>query len=959
MDFSNYTERVNSFLTVEGLKNNWAVLAVVSVFALALWLRYLPEQGMRYLQAADPFMIYRMSQHLALSGQLPATDFLRYFPYNAPTYLLNQGNIIFPAVFYWMGPFLYFKSFFEWAQFYPALMGALGAVWMYFLGRELYDRKTGVFAALFFATIPGLMYRTSAGFFEKEPIGIMFMLLSMFLFTRAWRRESYVSGIGSGLAFGFFTISWGGSSMLWLLYPMVVGIVMLLNEDTERLMAAYVPTVIVAGGVAAALNQSRFWFTRTTFMVNMGMVSLLWSRYAVEEFELIREDRLKYYVPGMSALGGFVFAISPLFSDYLAGIMMRIMAMATQSAGAVIAGTVGENQAAGVGQLISSFGANSAVRFWGNWTGSGALTGIVNIFTNFLGPWPLALAGFAVIFTPLVIELLEKYGVIEGEVSGLEYLGALEAVFSAWIVSLMLFFNGSLIAAAAGGIGIVAVYGLVQRYANDSVFSISSIMTVFVGIGIGFALFGGMTIAITVLPIFLAFMASVGLAYYFGHLPRPRTDWEWYRLLPVLWLLTNLFGAMTKSRLLTLAAIPVAFSAGVAFSRLVEITRSIDYTRIVEDIPQRNVELFAVLAVVGVMLGVNVSAGYVAANSIGGSPGTHWIQEMQYMDEYTEDGSVLMSWWDYGYYFETLGRRPAVADGSNAGYYSEYLLNKTNYPIAKYFTSSQYYAENHTEFFGKHSVDYLTLDQSMVSKYGAVSQIAHENNSVYNVMRPVRSYKVSSSGPDSRTVKIATSWRRYVRAGGRITIGRVNYGATVEYTRQNGSWLISEAPYVQKTILTPSGRYGTKGRINCILTEDSGYKTFGVNNTVKVSKSGAFGRNTGRTDTLCLAEHPYDTLEKSTMLPENRRTRLLRRRQPFDENISMVLVPQDMARNALPVLYFTDGKGIDYAKRVNHLDRVVNGHPPGFIREKYWKAYLRDRVKLWKIDHSEIKDGPR
>ncbi|MFB6217399.1 MAG: hypothetical protein ABEJ72_10635, partial [Candidatus Aenigmatarchaeota archaeon] len=84
----------------EAVKDNTYFVAAGFVFLLALYLRYIPEQGMRYLQALDPYMIYRMSQHLALEGNLPAVDFMRYFPYATPTYTLNLGDIVLPSIFY-------------------------------------------------------------------------------------------------------------------------------------------------------------------------------------------------------------------------------------------------------------------------------------------------------------------------------------------------------------------------------------------------------------------------------------------------------------------------------------------------------------------------------------------------------------------------------------------------------------------------------------------------------------------------------------------------------------------------------------------------------------------------------------------------------------------------------------------------------------------------------------------
>ncbi|MFB6294937.1 MAG: hypothetical protein ABEI97_04205 [Candidatus Nanohaloarchaea archaeon] len=115
------------------------------VFIFALWIRLIPQAGMQYLQALDPYMIARMSKAVATGGGLPAIDMWRYFPYGAPTYLLNLGDIYIPAYLYHVvSPFM---DFLTWAQVYPALAGAAMVVAMYFAGKELFDRQTGILAA--------------------------------------------------------------------------------------------------------------------------------------------------------------------------------------------------------------------------------------------------------------------------------------------------------------------------------------------------------------------------------------------------------------------------------------------------------------------------------------------------------------------------------------------------------------------------------------------------------------------------------------------------------------------------------------------------------------------------------------------------------------------------------------------------------------------------------------------
>ncbi|MFB6115707.1 MAG: STT3 domain-containing protein, partial [Candidatus Nanohalobium sp.] len=437
----------------KALKENWHIPAVGLIFTLALWIRYLPEKGMQYLQALDPYMIYRMSQHLALSGSLPALDFTRYFPYATPIYFMNIGDIAIPALMYrYLGFSLIFPSYMEFAQFYPAFMGAVGVLAMYFLGKELFDRFTGVSAAFFLATLAGVMHRTSAGFFEKEPTGTVFMLLSMVFFTRAWKRTDWKNGMLSGLMFGLFTISWGGSKMLWLLYPLVVGAVLFIDEDIESLIRAYTPTILIGGFFAAAFNSSRFWITGKFFLANLALLALLWSRYLIEEFDLLEKHQLKYYVPSLSVIGGIMAITAPLYSETLGNLVFGLWNLATQTTGGVIGGTVAENQAASLSSMVSSLGvsAGGAMRALNNWFITTfsftkpvveALSIVINPIANliaflatFVNPWTFMLFGIPILGTHLLIVLGRKYDFVD-EVTGKTYYSYVQAVTISWLIA--------------------------------------------------------------------------------------------------------------------------------------------------------------------------------------------------------------------------------------------------------------------------------------------------------------------------------------------------------------------------------------------------------------------------------------------------------------------------------------------------------------------------------------------
>ncbi len=62
------------------------------------------------------------------------------------------------------------------------------------------------------------------------------------------------------------------------------------------------------------------------------------------------------------------------------------------------------------------------------------------------------------------------------------------------------------------------------------------------------------------------------------------------------------------------------------------------------------------------------------------TPTTAWIDVLQYIRTQTPKDSLVISWWDYGYWLSVLGQRATVADGST--------LNGTQIGIlAKFFTS--------------------------------------------------------------------------------------------------------------------------------------------------------------------------------------------------------------------------------------------------------------------------------
>lgn len=859
MDFERYRDSLDREKVFNMLKDRWHIPAVLAVVFMGFMLRYMPANGMEYLQAVDPYMIFRMSQHIALEGNLPQLDFSRFFPYATPTYVMNQGDYVIPALLWNAGFGLFFSNYLEWAQFYPAMLGGLSVGVMYFLGKELFDRNTGVSAAFFLAVTPGVLRRTSAGFFEKEPLGTFFMLVSLLFFTRAWKLEDWKYGLFSGLALGLFSVSWGGARMLWLLYPLVTGIVVFLNEDIRSLVASYTPTVLVGGFFATIINSSRFTLTGNYFFLALGVLAFLWSRYLVEKFELVDGSKLDYYGPAMAVFGAVMALLSPLYSDWVANKVIGIFSTALQSGSGVIGGTVAENAPPGATSLVQSMGTVIAQG------------GFLEVLSMAVSPWLFMIFGVSFMATSIILMLGRKLQLMPEEIAGEKRTAYTQMVFVAWLVFVSalvqnVVFVGALAAFVIGTSLLTLIYFL----EGDSAFTIGSL---FVGGATAAALIyvlrfsPGLGSSVSMLVLLPAVMASISslTLHFFGSFEESKIRFRWYIVLPLLWVVSNVYGGMTRSRLVFLTTFSVALAAGYGLSVTVEKLRTLDFSELEFTHPD-NLRNAATVFILILVVGLGGASGYLMSQGLGGSPSPSpqvWEPSVDFMQQAPE-GSVVLSWWDYGYYFQTLGRTGSVADGGNFGYYTS--EEKVNFPLSGYLNST--HSQEDIDFIEKHSADYIWLDRSMIGKFSAVSQIANRDNSQFTGIRQMSTPgslrdSLSSDGNDT-----------LVNFRGRLGRNVVDIYTPVEST--NTSMDISGAPTVRFS-------NGQTAQIGCVLTED-GRQEYNVS------------RGLG----FCAAEDSVYSLERSTV---QGRPRLL-------------LVPETISESTFVQLYIQDGQGVPYAEKV-------------------------------------------
>jgi len=341
------------------------------------------------LQALDPFLLYRLGQYAVDNNfQLPEVDLFRQHPFGAsPLKEDFSVPLYLPVVLYSL--FGQSMSFLQFAILYPALMGALATIVMFFIGRELYDYRAGLFAAFFLAVIPAFITRTSAGFFDKEPTFGLFMLLTVYFFVAAYKRNSWKLGIVAGVFLGIANISSGIGRYIYIFYFLFAIVLLLINKH-KNLLRSYGPTVIFATLIQLLAPKGNL--DSTFFFIFVGVLGIIVLRELVERFNIIKENNLKYFIPGLFVLLLVGLLMGTMVSDYLFQLLNGLISVVFVLNPSPIGYTVAEQQPGN----FKSMADVSGLQF------SQQLLPQLSALTPYLSIWLFMLAGIVVILYRII-----------------------------------------------------------------------------------------------------------------------------------------------------------------------------------------------------------------------------------------------------------------------------------------------------------------------------------------------------------------------------------------------------------------------------------------------------------------------------------------------------------------------------------------------------------------------------
>ena len=307
------------------------IVPIISIIALAFrkwWLVFLPYiltlggyirlQNLSFLKnqfplALDPYLFLRYARMIIEQGRVVAHDALRYVPLGFDTireniflsyviaYLYKFLHLIFPSITLEMADILY-----------PVIFFCLGLIVFYFLIKELLqDTRIALLASFLLTVIPAYLYRTMAGFADKEALASFFMFLALLLYALSLKKQGigWKIGLGllAGICTGFMGLSWGGVKFLLLIMAVFHFVMLVLNKIDLKQTLAYVswllPTFFILslftgkfGGFSGALGS-------TTIQLNLLVLGLIIIKLVAWKFKDKVKQRLSKVKISWKAVG--------------------------------------------------------------------------------------------------------------------------------------------------------------------------------------------------------------------------------------------------------------------------------------------------------------------------------------------------------------------------------------------------------------------------------------------------------------------------------------------------------------------------------------------------------------------------------------------------------------------------------------------------------------------------------
>ena len=597
------------------------ILAFIAIFGYYirtrnLWLLKDATTNKYIPLALDPHVFLRYAQYIVEQGSLYATDFMRYFPLGFP---MHAEVPLLPYFISYLYKFLHFFNSamtIEYAHvLYPPICFTVGLIFFFLALKRLFNYKVALVSTAFLTVVPPFLYRTMAGFSDKEALATMFIFMTFYLFVRGWQEKNtktvVLFGVLSGITTGLTAMSWGGVNFVYMIFGVFGILSIMLNKFSKKDFYLYTTWFLVLmfmlqfarGG--AGLNGIRVFATSATSSLVVVAFFMGLVDFFVFKLDVLKiKEKVKKKLP----LGFATLIISFVLILILVSVFIDPFFVVNK-----------------VTQMTDDL-LNPLPNRW--------VRTVAESHEPYITDW----------FSQMSFKYIM-----------LSILGSTLLVFAS-IKSLKKKYSLSI----AAGYTILLLFFIFSRYSSSSpVFNGTTGIAKFAFIGSAIGLILGVII------VYLYFFYKDKES--FNHLLKIKKEY----IFVLVWFIIMIMGARRANRLIFIFAPITTVLFGYFSIKLFDYAKEFlkkDWYKIIAYI------LIGIL-IVSTFSGF-AKTTLAQSKYTGPSYNQQWQKAGTWIRENTPEDSVFSHWWDYGYWVQTGGERATITDGGNAHGYLNYLMGR-------------------------------------------------------------------------------------------------------------------------------------------------------------------------------------------------------------------------------------------------------------------------------------------
>ena len=321
------------------------------------------------LSEFDPYFQYRFTEYIVKNGFISWAwptqwiDYQRWYPQGINIAEAGFPGLPFTAAFLYeivsmLGVNIDLMSF---CALFPAIMGMLASLAIYFLGKDIGGRPVGLLSALLLALYPSYIQRTSVGFFDDEAIGIFALIVFAFLLLRAIEENRPIGStikysIASGAVLGYFCAGWGAAYYPIGVIVLFTFILLVAKRYTRQLLLTY--SITFGLGLFIAINVPKLsptYLVTSAILPVAGVFSLLCLAEIFRTMTTLKWRSLIAIAFLSIIVGGFVVLWQSGYVQDIAGKFWSVINPLTREASPLIE-SVAEHRISTWGSLYYDLG---------------------------------------------------------------------------------------------------------------------------------------------------------------------------------------------------------------------------------------------------------------------------------------------------------------------------------------------------------------------------------------------------------------------------------------------------------------------------------------------------------------------------------------------------------------------------------------------------------------------------